>query len=283
MRFTSLLLAFCCLLSFIACQTGQRAGSKPSTPPKEKVIELPGLPQDAAPLVLVRIPAGSFMMGSGPDDPGHEENEAPKHEVAISEPFYMGKFEVTQAQWTALMGSNPSHEEMIGDDLPVNKVSVDDCQEFLKRLNGLLNDFRYRLPTEAEWEYACRAGTKTTTYFSNTPTPEQIAQHAWYRENSDFTTQPVGSLLPNPWGLHDMHGNVWEWCWDWYGPYSAVKRTDPRGPSEGEEIVIRGASWMARPEYIRSADRGKMADSRGFHTGGFRIVWSELDVSSSTR
>ena len=196
----------------------------------------------------------------------------------ISEDFYMGKFEVTQAQWVAIMGENPSHEEMIGDDLPVNKVSLDDCQEFLKRLNGILNDFRYRLPTEAEWEYACRAGTKTAAYFSKNPTPPQIDKHAWYRENSDYIIHPVGTKAPNPWGLHDMYGNVWEWCWDWYGPYSPITRTDPRGPSEGEEIVIRGASWMAKAEFIRSADRGKMDDSRGYHTGGFRIVWSETCV-----
>ncbi|MDP8246317.1 MAG: formylglycine-generating enzyme family protein [Candidatus Hinthialibacter antarcticus] len=278
MKLNTPIVAIGCLLILCACQTAQRTGGRSSAPPKEKIVELPGLSQDAAPLVLARIPAGSFLMGSDSSEPGHEDNEAPQHEVVISEDFYMGKFEITQAQWVAIMGSNPSHEEMIGDNLPVNKVSLDECQEFLKRLNGMLNDWRYRLPTEAEWEYACRAGSKTTTSFSKNPTPEQIDKHAWYRENSDYVIHPVGFKTPNAWGLHDMYGNVWEWCWDWYGPYSPIKRTDPRGPSEGEEIVIRGGSWMAKPEFIRSADRGKMDDSRGYHTGGFRIVWSETCV-----
>ena len=278
MNFKTLIIAISCLLVLCACQMAQRKSGRPSAPAKEKIVELPNLSEDAVPLVLVRIPAGTFIMGSPSDEPGHEDNESPQHEVVISEDFYMGKFEVTQAQWVSIMGRNPSHEEMIGDDLPVNKVSLADCQDFLKRLNGILNDWRYRLPTEAEWEYACRAGTKTATSFGDNPTPEQIGKYAWYRENSDYTIHPVGSKEPNPWGLHDMYGNVWEWCWDWYGPYSPIKRTDPRGPSEGEEIVIRGASWMAKPQFIRSADRGKMVDSRGYHTGGFRIVWSETCV-----
>lgn len=259
-----------------ACQTVERGNSRSGDDDgKEFVIELPNLPQGARPLVMTRIPAGRFMMGSPDDEPGHEENESPRHEVVISRPFYMAKYEITQAQWLTLMDDNVAHEEMRGLDKPVNRPSWEQCQEFIRRLNGILNDLRYRLPTEAEWEYACRAGTDAPAYWGDARGDEIMDQYAWYRFNADFEIHPAGEKKPNAWGLYDMMGNVWEWCLDWYGPYPSDMQTDPAGPANGDERVIRGGSWAGRGEWLRSADRGKMPPDKGFHTGGFRIVRSE--------
>lgn len=239
----------------------------------ERIIELPGLNGETVPLVMVRIPPGEYLRGSPGDEPGRDPDEGPVHTVIISDEFYLGKYEVTQAQWEALMDDNPSTR--IGPNLPVNRVSWEDAQEFLQRLNGVHNDGRYRLPTEAEWEHACRAGTSTVTWFGNDRDIETLKRYAWFRENSDMEIQPVGQKPPNPWGLYDLYGNVWEWCQDWFGPYNPSAKMNPTGPSDGEEKVIRGASWRARPEYIRSADRGKVRPDIRYHTGGFRVAWSE--------
>jgi formylglycine-generating enzyme required for sulfatase activity len=239
----------------------------------EKLAALPNLPDGALPLLLVKIPAGTFQMGSPESERFREENEGPVHPVAISKDFYLGNYEVTQAQWLALMETNPSTQ--LGDNLPVNRVNWQDAQEFLQKLNELFGESGYRLPTEAEWEYACRAGTTTATYFGDEVTEEQMADHAWYRGNSEGELHPVGQLQANAWGLFDLYGNVWEWCSDWYGPYTADAVTDPRGPETGEEKVFRGASWMGRFEYLRSADRAKFKPENRQHTGGFRIAWSD--------
>lgn len=236
-------------------------------------IELPGLKASDAPLLLVRIPAGTFQMGSLELEQGREENESPRRAVGITKDFYLGKFEVTQAQWTAVTGENPSTE--LDPNYPVNKVSWEDCQEFLRRLNQIMKTSAFRLPTEAEFEYACRAGTETSTYFGDNPSEETMLEYAWFRNNSDSELHTVGSLKPNAWGLFDILGNVREWCQDWYGPYNDGKQTDPVGPSQGTEKVIRGASWMARPEWIRSADRGKFAPDLRRNTGGLRVAYSE--------
>ncbi len=239
---------------------------------REVVIELPNLPNDAVPLVMVRIPSGEFMMGSPEDEWGREPNEGPQHKVIISHDFYLGKYEVTQAQWLALMDENPSTQ--IGANLPVNRVSWYDVQEYLERLNNLVEEGLFHLPTEAEREYAARAGTDMTTYFGDRPTIEETMEHAWFRRNSEGEIHPVGQKKPNPWGLYDMYGNVWEWTADWYGPYFHQAQTDPAGPKLGTEKVFRGASWMARHEYLRAADRGKFTPGNRRNTGGFRIAWS---------
>ncbi len=249
--------------------------------PKEITLAIPNLPEEATPMVLVRIPAGCFVMGSDENEKYHEENEAPPHKVEITHPFYIGKYEVTQAQWEAIMGNNPSTQ--ININLPVNRVNWYDCQEYLEKLNKLeftkKNEFwkrgSFRLPTEAEHEYACRAGIQTSTYFGEDPSLEAIMEHAWIRDNSNAALNPVGSLNPNPWGLYDMLGNVWEWCYDWYGLYSDEKQIDPTGPENGEEKVFRGPSWMGRREYVRCADRGRFPPDYRRNTGGFRVVWSK--------
>ncbi|MFB3785718.1 MAG: formylglycine-generating enzyme family protein [bacterium] len=255
------------------CATGPAGRKTAALGPggKEWVAEIPNLLPGAKPLILARIPAGSFKMGSLETEAGRDPDESPVHEVILSHDFYLGRYEVTQAQWAALMTENPSSTR--GADLPVNRVSWEDCQEYLKRLNQTLQDTRFRLPTEAEREYACRAGTVTATYFGENPSAEDLEKHAWFRENSEGELHPVGLKQPNPWGLYDLYGNVWEWCQDWYGPYPDPSQTNPSGPDAGQEKVFRGASWMAKPQYLRSADRGKFPPDARQNTGGFRVAW----------
>ena len=203
---------------------------------------------------FVLIPAGAFTMGSPDSDPNAYDNEKPAHQVTISEPFYMGKYEVTQAQWQAVMGANPSAFK--GDDRPVESVSWNDIQDFIKKLNKQeqrANGVLCRLPTEAQWEYAARAGT--TTRYSFGDDAANLDDYAWYSENAGKTTHPVGQKKHNAWGLYDMHGNVWEWVQDWYDPYAAEAMTDPSGPASGAERVIRGGGWGSAALNARSARR----------------------------
>ena len=189
---------------------------------------------------FVEIPAGTFMMGSD----GYYESfdrEKPVHEVTLTKPFLMMKTEVTQAQWYAVMGTRPSR--FTGDQLPVESVSWNDVQEFIKKLNETCSGC-YRLPTEAEWEYAARAGSSTAYSFGDNE--EDLAQYGWYGERWDEgSTHPVGEKQPNQWGLYDMHGNVWEWVADGYGDYEAVAVVDPVGREDGSSRVIRGGSWSS--------------------------------------
>jgi formylglycine-generating enzyme required for sulfatase activity len=221
---------------------------------------------------FVLIPAGSFPMGAEKNFEGALEHEKPQHRVSISKPFYLGKYEVTQAQWTAVMNSNPSTFE--GQSNPVVNVSWDEAQEFVKRLNQKEGTSRYRLPTEAEWEYAARAGTSSIWFFGDDA--GALSSYAWFDGNSGETTHPVGQKQPNPWGLYDMHGNVWEWVQDWYGEryYSSSMSTDPKGPSTGSSRVRRGGSWGRSAKYCRSAYRSSY--SPDFHSDGvgFRLVLS---------
>jgi formylglycine-generating enzyme required for sulfatase activity len=181
---------------------------------------------------FVLISAGSFSMGSDSNN-----SEQPIHTVNITQDFYMGKYEVTQAQWQRLMSSNPSH--FTGDlSRPVEQVSWDDCQNFVFIVNALKHG-TVRLPTEAEWEYACRAGSTTEHYWGNAPSED----YCWCKGNSGSTTHPVGKKKANSWGLHDMIGNVWEWCNDWYGAYPSETVSDPAGPATGSYRVYRGGSW----------------------------------------
>jgi len=216
------------------------------------------------------IPAGTFTMG----DASGEDEETP-HEVTLTKPFKMGVHEVTQAQYEQLMGTNPSESK--GADNPVETLSWDDAVEFCRRLSELPAEKAagnvYRLPTEAEWEYACRAGT--TTKYSFGDDESELGDYAWYGVNSDQKTHPVGSKKPNAWGLYDMYGNVWEWCQDWEEDYPSGSVTDPSGATSGTYRMFRGGSWYYPAEECRSAIRHWNRPSvRWFHDGGFRVCLS---------
>ncbi|MBZ0264093.1 formylglycine-generating enzyme family protein, partial [bacterium] len=227
---------------------------------------------------FVQIPAGSFMMGSPESEEGRNENEV-LHQVIISEPFEIMTTQVTQAQWVALIRkyhsffrslarSNPSCRR--GDNLPVENVSWKDVQQFIKELNVQESGKEYRLPTEAEWEYACRAGT--TTRFNIGDTESDLAQAGFYKANSGSWTHMVGQQSANAWGLYDMHGNVWEWCSDWYGDYPSGSVKCPTGASNGTERVRRGGCWLSDARYCRSALRNSNTPSYRSSTIGFRLV-----------
>jgi formylglycine-generating enzyme required for sulfatase activity len=201
---------------------------------------------------LAWIPSGTFKMGSPVGEPGRNDDEV-QHDVTLTKGFYLGVYEVTQAQWRAVMGDNPSSFK--GDDHPVDNVSWDDCQEFCKKLS-LRDGRRYRLPTEAEWEYACRAGT-TSQYYSGDG-EEALRKVGWYAGNSWRQPHVVGGLAPNAWGLYDMHGNVWEWCADGAGPYPAGNVTDYKGPQSGINRILRGGCWANDARDCRAAYRGKV-------------------------
>lgn len=230
---------------------------------------------------MVWIPAGRFVMGSPASDTEACDDECPVHEVILPRPFLLSAAPVTQGQWRELMGNAPARFQ--GDDHPVEQVSWWDAVAYcnaLSRREGLepayalsqeqgtpgAGDYQavvqwkglasagYRLPTEAEWEYACRAGSTAPRY-------GELDRIAWYDQNSDMTTHPVGQQQPSGWGLHDMLGNVWEWCWDWYGAYVAGSATDPTGPATGSLRVNRGGSWCSSSRFVRAAYR--LADSPG--------------------
>jgi formylglycine-generating enzyme required for sulfatase activity len=211
------------------------------------------------------IPAGSFTMGSPSDEPGRFDNEDPQHAVRISRGFWMGAFEVTQGQYETVMGANPSHSRQAGTRAPVDTASWDDAHAFLYQLNAKGESVVYSLPTEAQWEYACRAGTTSTWY-------ADLNTIAWYSFNSNGTTHPVGQKQANAWGLYDMLGNVWEWCQDWYGDYPSGSSTDPSGPTSGTSRVLRGGSWLLPAWCSRAAcRRGGVPSVRVDHYG-FRVV-----------
>ncbi len=218
-------------------------------------------------------------MGSYPGEGSGDEH--PRHQVTISKGFQMGKFEVTQAQWEAVMGSNPSHNYGVGDNNPVYYVSWNNCQSFVSKLNELDSGYTYRLPTEAEWEYACRAGSTTVYSYGNDS--GQLGQYAWYNDNSNSKTHPVGEKKPNAWGLYDMHGNVWEWCQDWYDGdyYDNSPGTDPQGPNSGSYRVIRGGSWNNDAGYCRSAFRYGINPDNVYGDFGLRLV--RLQASREAR
>jgi len=238
---------------------------------------------------LVLIPAGKFMMGSAesPETVARwsggrakwYKDEHPQHEVTISPGapgFYMGVYEVTQEQYEAVIGKNPAKFKVAknpagfrGEKNPVEQVSWDDAVAFCKALSKKTGK-TVRLPTEAEWEYACRVGTKTR--FSSGNDEKQLGDYAWYSANSG-RTHPVGRKKRNAWGLYDMHGNVWEWCGDWYADsYANAKAVDPQGPASGSARVVRGGSWGNPPGLCRAASRSRSTpDGRNRHIG-FRAV-----------
>jgi len=215
------------------------------------------------------IPAGTFWMGSPEDEPGRNEDES-LHKVRLTKGFYMQITPVTQGQWEAVMGNNPSHFKEAGPDAPVEQVSWEEAQKFIEALNFRADSYHLRLPTEAEWEYACRAGTQTEYHFGNYPA--DLDWNDWHDENSGGKTHPVCQLKPNAWGLYDIHGNVAEWCQDWYGDYPNRPMTDPTGPEFGARRVIRGGSWDYNAGGCRSAVRYWSSPSSRGSLLGFRVL-----------
>ncbi len=220
---------------------------------------------------LVLLPAGEFLMGSPNDDPDARLDEQPQHPVQISQPFYLSVTPVTQAQYQQVLGENPSHFQ--GDpQRPVECVSWEDAIAFCRRLSEQEAQ-TYRLPTEAEWEYACRADTTTRYSFGNDPA--ELGDHTWYGANSAGTTHPVMRKKPNPWGLHDMLGNVWEWCADGYSvdAYARSPAEDPPGPNSIGTRVLRGGCWRDRQvDRFRCAARFALPPIFRFDYRGFRVV-----------
>ncbi len=272
--------------------------------PSELLIEIPGLPENAKKLEMVLIRGGSFLMGSPYNEKGRRDDEGPQHKVTITNDFYIGKYPVTQAQWEAIMGWNPSYNQGKPNH-PVEWVSWNDCQMFLRKLNKLGKGV-FRLPTEAEWEYSCRAGTTTRYSFGDAlkcsderEYCEEMDKYMWWDGNRDdlWTTREVGLKLPNPWGLYDMHGNVFEWCLDLYDSYSKEPQTDPMGqitasycdssiwylnPQTGKseekilykrlERIMRGGEYSSFAWLCRSSCRVHNPSYTAFGIIGFRLI-----------
>ena len=222
-------------------------------------------------LEMLLIPAGAFDMGH---NGSKSEFERPQHGVKITKPFYCGKYEVTQEQWKAVMGTSPS--KFPGAKNPVESVSWADCQAFVQKLNEKLGAQagKFGLPTEAQWEYACRAGTNPDQ--ADQAHAGLIMATAWYDANSEKKTHPVGEKKPNAWGLYDMQGNVWEWCVDWYGSrfYSQPPGDDPNGPAEGTFRVLRGGGWNDNSWACRPMARGDRDPELKLDDVGLRVIRS---------
>ena len=251
------------LAAVIGC--GSDATPEPQANPTKAVVSV----ANSIGMCFVPIPAGTFTMWDA-------EDYSPTHKVTLTKPFHLGQHEVTQEQYEKVMGATPSTFK--GLQNPVEQVSWDDAVEFCRKLSELPEEksggYVYRLPTEVEWEYACRAGT--TTAYSFGDSASELVDYAWYDENSGSTTHPVGGKKPNGWGLCDMHGNVWEWCQDWYDDYPSGSVTDPTGAASGSGRVIRGGGWGSISDYCRSAYRyWRTPDFRGIYLG-FRVLRSSI-------
>jgi formylglycine-generating enzyme required for sulfatase activity len=225
------------------------------------LLALPASPQ--TPLEFVKIAPGEFTMGCAAGSTSCNADEKPAHRVRITRGFEIGKYEVTQAEWESVMGSNPSYFK--GPDLPVEEVSWEDTQQFLAKLNSRHDGYHYRLPTEAEWEYAARAGS------AEAAATDAIA---WSFENSHGQTHPVGQKQPNAWGLFDTEGNVWEWVQDWHDPayYRTSPPSDPPGPASGQYRVVRGGSWFYSAKTIGLSFRVRFDPASRVSLIGFRCV-----------
>jgi len=230
---------------------------------------------------MILILASSFLMGSEEDDSQAYADERPQHQVTITQSFYIGKYLITQEQYQAVMGNNPSNFKK-GGKYPVEYVGWNDAQEFCKRLSDMTGKI-YRLPSEAEWEYACRAGTQTNYYYGNDKS--QLGEYAWYDKNSNSQTQAVGQKKPNKWGLYDMLGNVWEWCEDdWHDNYKGAPNDgrawiDNDNRSHSEYRTVRGGSWYFYSRDCRCAIRYDDIPAGRYDSFGFRVV---LVVSAKT-
>jgi formylglycine-generating enzyme required for sulfatase activity len=266
-RWSALLFVGCLIVAFLgwaALRDPASAQQQASAPPKEIVNSLR--------MKLVLIPAGEFILGSAKENEDRFSNESPQQKVRISKPFYMGVHEVTQRQYREVMGRNPSKYKL-SPDHPVEQVTWEEAVQFCRKLSEwpFEKETRrvYRLPTEAEWEYACRAGSTTTFSCGDTLTDK----HANFQRDTDRTAR-VGSYRPNAFGLYDMHGNVWEWCQDWYdgAAYQTAAGDDPAGPETGGTRVIRGGGWHSEADRCRSAVRDSFTPAHRFHDIGFRVV-----------
>jgi formylglycine-generating enzyme required for sulfatase activity len=227
---------------------------------------------------FIWIKPGSFLMGSSASEPDHGAWEGPQHEVTISKGFYLGKFEMTQAQWVAIMGTAPWTKKKYvraNPNHPAVYISWTAIEEFLRRLNSAAGEDLYRLPTEAEWEYACRAGTNTRRFFGDDD--GLLGEYAWYVKNTKNAgapyAQPVGTKQPNPWGLYDIYGNVWEWVQDWYGDsYATGVMVDPTGVTSSSVRVMRGGGFVNLARNVRSAKRFSHDPSLRYCAFGARLV-----------
>ncbi len=246
-------------------QTKGRQPSRNTPTRKTLTLELP----DGLTMELVEIPAGTFKMGTLDPYGEGEEDEIPQHDVTLSNSFFMGKTEVTQEQWAAVMGNNPSVFK--GEGSPVDNMTWEQCQQFCIAASKHTGR-AVRLPSEAQWEYACRAGTQTDYSFGNEI--EKLDLYAWYGKNAGDRSHEVATKEPNAWGLYDMHGNLWEWCADWYDPnyYTYSPSEDPRGAEDGSERVIRGGSMLFQPWPLRSAYRAKSKPANSSGNVGFRVI-----------
>jgi formylglycine-generating enzyme required for sulfatase activity len=236
---------------------------EPEKPTKENVKTVS---DPTTNMQLVFVKGGCYQMGSVEFD-----DEKPVHQVCLSD-FYMGKYEVTQSQWQKVMGNNPSFFKKCGPDCPVESVSWDDAQEFIKKLNAQSGK-QYRLPTEAEWEYAARSGGKDEKW-AGTSDESAVSRYAWYDKNSSRSTHKVGLKKSNGLGLYDMTGNVWEWCQDWYNEayYDDSPKDNPPGPDNGEQRVLRGGSWLVIADSARAGYRFRVNPGIGDYTLGIRLL-----------
>ena len=255
-------------LTSTASTSGTNVLSSSSSSPFGNTITIPV--KNGISIEMVKVEAGSFNMGATPEMQAPYEVEKPVHRVTLTNNYYIGKYEVTQALWQAVMGSNPSYFK--GDDLPVEQVSWNDCQDFISKLNAMTGK-RFRLPSEAEWEYAARGGKKSRGYqYSGSNT---LGDVAWYEGNSGSKTHAVGTKQPNELGIYDMTGNVYEWCQDWYGSYSSSPQTNPIGAVSGSSRVDRGGSWFFTAKHCRSSYRFNLTPGYRLNFLGLRLVLSE--------
>ena len=240
----------------------------------ERSFSLPG----GGEMEFVWIEPGVFQMGSPESEEGRGSDEGPVHEVEISQGFWLGKYEVTQGEWEAVMGTEPWLGESWVQEHPSHPavyISWNDVQRLVDKLNDAAGSAVYRLPTEAEWEYACRAGSTTRWSFGDDES--QLTHYAWYADNAwdegKQYAQPVGTKRPNPWGLYDMHGNAWEWVQDWYNSrYNSSPRVDPPGPTSGSRRVFRGGYSHDGAQYLRSAQRGMNSPGHRHAGIGVRLL-----------
>ncbi len=289
------------LIKFLITQISQRKVDKSLTPDREDLLREAGATDELMEIIrqnspslstisskqgsisktfinsigmeFVLIPSGSFVMGSPTSEIGRKDDES-RHRVTISKSFYLGKYEVTQGHWKAIMGISPGGmselgQEFFGDNKPVVRVSWEETQDFIRKLNAK-GEGLFRLPTEAEWEYAARAGSTARYSFGNNE--NLLDDYAWYSDNAGGKTHEVGGKKPNAWGLYDIHGNVWEWCQDWYGTYSTSAQTDPTGATNSSVRVNRGGSWYDNAGNLRSAVRDNYSPSARNYGLGFRLI-----------
>ena len=253
--------------------TNQSLDSQHSTPQthptvSDNTISIPV--KDGISIDMVRVEAGTFTMGATAEMKDPFSDEKPTHGVTLANDYYIGKYEVTQALWKAVMGNNPSNFK--GDNLPVEQVSWDNCQEFISKLNRITGK-TFRLPTETEWEYAARGGKKSRGYqYSGS---NNLSEVAWYKENSGYKTHAVGTKQANELGIHDMSGNVLEWCQDWYGEYNSSSQLNPTGANSGSYRVRRGGCWFDLARYCRSSSRRSFTPGGRDNDLGLRLVLSE--------